>query len=266
MGNTRNSLAYTNKLLAIMAQLRDPESGCSWDRKQTYKTILPYTLEEAYEVADAIERNDMVDLKDELGDLLLQVVFLSQIATEAGEFTFEDVAKSIADKLTRRHPHVFGDERYPDEQAFKKAWEQAKQQERAAKSKDSATLSDIPACLPAMQKAFKIQKRVAALGFDWSAVSQVWAKVDEEIDELKSAIEEKDQDAINDEMGDLLFSLVNLARHLKVNPEVALRQANNKFSGRFGALEKQITQSGRDIEDHTLAELEAAWQAAKQLE
>ena len=252
-----------DKLLAIMEHLRDPESGCSWDCKQTFKSILPYTLEEAYEVADAIERENMVDLKDELGDLLLQVVFLSQIAKEAGHFTFEDVATGIADKLVRRHPHVFGDERYPTEEAFKKAWELAKQKERAKKSEDNSTLSDIPACLPALQKAFKIQKRVANLGFDWTAVSQVWLKVDEEIAELKAAMNSQEQEAITDEMGDLFFTLVNLSRHLKVNPEVALRQANNKFSQRFTKVEKCVLDSGKAMEEHSLEELEELWQAAK---
>ena len=255
-----------NNLLSIMARLRDPDSGCAWDRKQTFKTILPYTLEEAYEVADAIEREDYVDLKDELGDLLLQVVFLSQIADEAGYFNFNDVAVGIADKLTRRHPHVFGDESYQDEAAFKKAWERAKQQERAEKSKDSATLADIPSCLPAMQKAFKIQKRVAALGFDWSAVSQVWAKVDEEMAELKQAVASSDSDAMQDEMGDVLFSLVNLARHLKINPEVALRGANNKFTSRFTAVEQAAAAKQKPLDEHSLEELEALWQSVKATE
>ena len=245
-----------------MARLRSPDSGCPWDLKQTYKSILPYTIEEVYEVADAIEREDYLDLKDELGDLLFQVVFYSQLATEDGFFELDDVIDAISDKLTRRHPHVFSNQEYTDESDIHRAWEEQKHKERETKSStnQASLLDDIPNVMPELKRAQKIQKRVAKKGFDWPHVDKVWEKLDEEILEVREAIETRDNDSIEDEIGDLLFVCVNLARHLKVDADIALRKANQKFDKRFRSVEKLA--KGK-IENFEIDELEAFWQQAK---
>ena len=238
-----------DRLVAIMERLRDPVSGCEWDSVQTFASIAPYTIEEAYEVADAIERDDMVDLADELGDLQLQVVFHAQMAREAGHFTLDDVVGRICDKLERRHPHIFGDA----EHGGHHLWEQIKAEERAAKP-DQSALAGVALALPALERAAKLQKRAARTGFDWPDASGPRAKIDEELVELAEAA--PDQRA--EELGDLLFSVVNLARHLKIDPEDALRVANRKFERRFRAIE---TTPG--FGDLSLNEMEKLWQAAK---
>lgn len=246
-------MAFTNiqRLVAIMARLRDPEHGCEWDTVQTFNTIAPFTIEEAYEVADAIERGDMAELKDELGDLLLQVVFHSRIAEEAGHFTLEDVARSISDKMERRHPHIFGDEA----EGGHYRWEQIKAEERAAKGSTSA-LDGVAIGLPALLRAEKIQKRAARTGFDWPDPSGARAKIDEELAEVESASE----DTREEEIGDLLFSVVNWARKFGIDPETALRRANAKFETRFKAMEDEAGEAfaGLDLEAK-----EELWQRAK---
>lgn len=237
-------------LLEIMRRLRDPSDGCDWDKVQTFKTIAPYTVEEAYEVADAISRDDMDALKDELGDLLLQVVFHSQIATDANQFEFKDVVDSICNKMTRRHPHIFGD---TDENP---GWEQIKAVERE-KSGQSSSLDGVALALPALLRAQKIQKRAARVGFDWPDIAPVKAKLLEELEEVESA---KTVEQVHEEIGDLLFSAVNLARHYKVDAERALVDATEKFTCRFNEVESGLT---RDMEDMSLEELELEWQKAK---
>ena len=247
-----------------MARLRDPESGCPWDVEQTYETIAPYTIEEAYEVADAIQRGDLTDLKEELGDLLLQVVFHSRIAEEAGEFAFPDVVEAIVDKMVRRHPHVFGDDTMRDSAAQTRAWEAQKAEERAAKGKDDSLLDDVPAALPALLRAVKLQKRAARVGFDWPETRQVMDKIHEEMAELSEAvIELEDPAKIEEELGDLLFVYSNLARKLKVDPEHALRQANAKFERRFHYIERALADQDRTPDDATLDEMDALWNEAK---
>ena len=254
------------RLLTIMQRLRDPESGCPWDRAQTYKTIVPHTLEEAYEVADAIEREDYAELRDELGDLLFQVVFYAQLAKEEGRFDFEQVAAAIADKLVRRHPHVFADMQFADADEQTRHWEALKQQERAAKSKQthSSILDGIARTLPAMSLANKLQKRAAQVGFDWPDQAGVVAKVHEELEELQQ--DWADPDRREDEMGDLLFTCVNLARHAGCDPEAALRRANQKFEGRFRQLEMHCAAQQRQLDQLNPDELEALWQAVKNLQ
>ncbi|GAB4265029.1 MAG: nucleoside triphosphate pyrophosphohydrolase [Methylomicrobium sp.] len=261
------SLSNTARLLGIMARLRSPEGGCAWDIEQDFYSLIPYTIEEAYEVADAIERGDFDDLRLELGDLLLQVVFHSRIAEERGLFDFEQVAAGIGDKLIRRHPHVFGDAIYRNDEEHKQAWEQAKQEER--QSKRSAELPDsvldgVPSNLPALVQCEKIQNRAASHGFDWPEVQPVFDKVTEELNEVHEAWESGNQAHIQEEVGDLLLVAVNLARHLKVNPEIALRESTKKFSARFQYIERQIQASGRKLKDCDLAELDALWDQAKQ--
>ena len=250
-------------LLDIMRQLRDPESGCPWDIEQTFSTIAPYTIEEAYEVSDAIQRQDMDDLKDELGDLLFQVVFHSRMAEEAGHFNFDDVAQAICDKMIRRHPHVFADasERSAESQTI--AWEEQKASERASKGQDQSLLDDLPLALPALLRASKLTKRAARVGFDWPNAEAVFDKLDEELGELKDAIKEQDQDHIAEELGDLLFVISNLARKLKVDPEDALRSTNAKFETRFKFIEQRLDQQDRSPEEATLEEMEALWLEAK---
>lgn len=237
-----------DRLVSVMRRLRDPQHGCEWDREQTFATIAPYTIEEAYEVADAIERDDMDALADELGDLQLQVVFHSQMAEEAGHFTLADVLKRICDKLERRHPHIFGDA------AASPGWEELKAAERTA-APDSSALAGVALALPALERAAKLQRRAARVGFDWPEVSGARAKVDEELAELDG---ETDQDRRLDELGDLLFAVVNLARHLNIEPEAALRQANAKFERRFRAIEATPGFSSLGLD-----EMEALWRAAK---
>ncbi len=259
------------KLLEIMRALRDPESGCAWDRKQTFASIAPYTIEEAYEVADAIAKNDPAALKDELGDLLLQVVFHSQIAAEAGLFSFDDVAGAICDKLVSRHPHVFAGGTEADEAAVNRQWEQQKAQERAAKARaagrDPSALDDVALGLPALLRAEKLQKRAARTGFDWPEPVQVLDKLDEEISELKAELARRGNAArkqdIEEELGDVLFVLVNLARHYRIDAEAALRGTNAKFERRFRYIETALLAQGRSTDSAGLDEMERLWQEAK---
>lgn len=264
-------------LLHLMSRLRDPQFGCPWDIKQTYASIVPYTLEEAYEVADAIERGDFDHLQGELGDLLFQVVFYSQFAREEGRFEFAGVVDSITRKLIRRHPHVFptGDLYAPldvsplSEEQVKLRWEEIKAQERAQKSdapEQLSLLDDVPTALPALSRAAKLQHRAAQVGFDWPQALQVVDKVREELDEVLEAMADNDPAAIVDEVGDLLFAVVNLARHLKVDPETALRGGNGKFERRFRFIEQALRQTHRPMEDCTLEELDALWGEAKRQE
>jgi len=255
------------RLLAVMACLRDRQHGCPWDIDQTFRTIAPYTIEEAYEVADAIERNDMPALKEELGDLLLQVVYHSQMASEAGAFRFEDVAASIADKMVDRHPHVFGDLKIADADAQTISWEARKAAERAKKTgaEPAGALDGVARALPALLRAEKIQKRAARVGFDWTTIGPVIDKIEEELGELRGEIEagQLDQARVTDELGDVLFAVANLARHCKVDPEAALRSTNDKFERRFRYVEKQLAAQGRKPAQATLEEMEALWQEAK---
>lgn len=261
------------RLLTVMARLRDPDGGCPWDIEQTFETIAPYTIEEAYEVADAIARGDMADLKEELGDLLLQVVYHSQIASEgpgAGQaFTFDDVANGIAEKMIRRHPHVFGDAAVENAAAQTRAWEDVKAEERRLKGKAEreSLLDDVPLGFPALTRAEKLQKRAARGGFDWPEIRQVMAKIREELGELEQELSDGAvPDRVEDELGDVLFTLANLARHLKVDPEEALRRTNRKFERRFRSIEQALEKDGRSMETTPLDQLEALWQAAKGVE
>ena len=251
-----------------MAQLRHPETGCAWDVKQTFASIAPYTIEEAYEVADAIARDNLSDLQDELGDLLLQVVFHSQMATEQNAFNFDDVANSIVTKLIRRHPHVFGDASIADADEVKSVWENEKAKERAAKGvdEDQSALAGIALALPALMRAEKMQSRAARLGFDWPDVEPVWEKLFEEINEVRDAVALKNDAAIQDEIGDLLFTVVNLSRHLKVDPEQALMQSNAKFEKRFRRVEVLAQAQDSKMSEMDLAALDALWDEAKQRE
>ena len=270
-------MTYTlEDLLHLMARLRDPQYGCPWDLKQNYASIVPHTIEEAYEVADTIERGDFEHLQGELGDLLFQVVYYSQLAREEGRFEFEGVVDSITRKLIRRHPHVFptGELYAPvdtpslSEAQVKSRWEEIKAEERAEKAQPEqlSLLDDVPAALPALSRAAKLQKRAATVGFDWPAALPVLDKVREELDEVLQAMADGDADALEDEVGDLLFAAVNLARHLKLDPENALRRANRKFERRFRFIEQALRDSGRPIEDCNLDELDALWGEAKRQE
>ncbi|OAT25197.1 nucleoside triphosphate pyrophosphohydrolase [Proteus myxofaciens] len=252
------------RLLEIMAQLRDPDTGCEWDKVQTFDTIAPYTLEETYEVLDAIARRDFSDLKEELGDLLYQVVFYSRMAQEQKLFDFNDVCEAISHKLERRHPHIFATENGNHLATEKYRWEKLKAQEREAKAQFSL-LDDIPATLPALMKAEKIQKRCACVGFDWDTLEPVLGKVYEEIDEVIAEVKKEPIDAsrVEDELGDLLFSVVNLTRHLKQKPEQALNRACRKFEQRFRLVEKLLAEKKGNIEQATLEEMENCWQEVK---
>ncbi len=255
-----------DRLNGIMARLRAPVGGCPWDVEQTFETIAPYTLEEAYEVADAIERGDMDDLKSELGDLLFQVVFHARMAEEQGLFVFDDVATAIAEKLERRHPHVFGEEAAkPDGVAQKARWEDFKAAERKAKAQHGV-LDDVPVGLPALARAAKLTKRAARVGFDWPSTAEVLDKLDEEVGELKAEIVAGDLDKAREELGDLLFVMANLARKLGVEPEDALRGANAKFVRRFAFIEAELAKGGRTPEQSDLAEMDGLWDAAKAAE
>lgn len=255
------------RLLTIMKKLRDPQTGCPWDRTQTFDSIAPYTLEETYEVLDAIQRQDYDDLRDELGDLLFQVVFYAQMGQERGLFDFQDICHAISDKLERRHPHIFGDASAADTAAVAARWEKIKTQERAEKALHSA-LDDIPQALPALMKAHKIQKRCAAVGFDWNTLGPVVDKVYEEIDEVMHEARQAvvDEKKLEEELGDLLFATVNLTRHLGHKAENALQAANRKFERRFRQVEAIIGQQGMSMNDATLEQMEAAWQQVKQQE
>lgn len=259
-------LPQTQRLLDIMAQLRHPDTGCEWDLKQTFASLVPYTLEEAYEVVDAIERNDLDDLKSELGDLLLQVVFHARLADELGEFSFDDVAATISDKLIHRHPHVFGDANFANDEERHQAWEAAKEIERKAKKNTEQTasiLDGIAAALPALLHCEKTMTRASLHGFDWTSAEPVFDKVQEELDEVKEAWQSGDQAHIEEELGDLLLVSVNLARHLNVTPETALKAATRKFSRRFQYIEQQVAASGRAVKECELQELDALWDEAK---
>ena len=268
------------RLLNIMQKLRDPEDGCPWDIQQTFASIVPYTIEEVYEVADAIDQQDFVQLKDELGDLLLQIVYYAQMAREQNLFDLEDIAANICDKLVRRHPHVFDKKNLQESDEDKsqanknedskilanKKWEEIKHQERSEKTstKTSSLLNDIPNALPQLMRAKKIQKRVASVGFDWTETNAVLDKVQEELNELKEVIDtDNNQEKLEEELGDLLFSVVNLSRHINVNAENALRKGNKKFIKRFQFIEKKIRQENKQVSEYSLDELEQFWRQAK---
>ncbi len=259
------------ELLDIMARLRNPDGGCPWDLEQDFASVAPYTIEEAYEVADAIDRGDLGDLKDELGDLLLQVVFHAQMAKEQGAFAFPDVVAAICDKMVRRHPHVFGDDRFEDAEAQARNWEAIKQAERtAAGHADTSALAGISRGLPEWQRAVKLQSRAARVGFDWPSPAPVIEKLHEEIGEVQAELARGDvvanHDRLEDEIGDLLFVAANLARHAKVDPGAALRRANLKFERRFRAMEAIAAERRETLGDLSLEQQEALWQAAKQQE
>ncbi len=267
-GQPTSEFPQVARLLNIMSRLRDPERGCPWDQAQSFSTIVPYSIEEVYELAEAIDKGDMAEIQDELGDVLFQVVFYAQLGKEQGAFDFELVAKTIADKLERRHPHVFAGKSFENAEALAANWQQQKEQERQAKGNGPATsiLSDIPSGLAPLVKAHKIQTRCAKVGFDWPSVEPVFDKIHEEIQEVQDELQksELDQEKVAEEVGDLLFAVVNLARHLNVDSDTALRKANQKFSARFEQVEQGIAEQGKTMQQSPLAELEALWQAAKQ--
>lgn len=257
-------------LLRVMARLRDPDTGCPWDRDQTFATIAPYTIEEAYEVADAIARDDLDGLKDELGDLLLQVVYHARMAEEQGRFGFDDVVDAITEKMIRRHPHVFDDPSLRDSFEKSDAWERIKAEEKAARgeARQGSLLDEVPLALPALSRAVKLQARAARVGFDWPSLEPVLAKAEEEIAELKAAIAERQSPAgpskkVAEEVGDLLFVMANIARHLGIDPEGALREANAKFVRRFSSIEAALRARGRSPEESTLEEMDQLWDEAK---
>lgn len=263
-----------HRLLRIMERLRDPETGCPWDVEQNFASIAPYTIEEAYEVADAIERNDMTDLADELGDLLLQVVFHARMAEEAGLFAFGDVVHAITKKMIRRHPHVFGDENARGKKLAKGMWEKIKAEEKAEKAAQRKTagleapssislLDDVPRGQPALMRALKLQKRAATVGFDWSEAKPILDKIEEEISELRQAMDTDSQEEIANEFGDLIFAIVNLGRHLDVEAEHALEGTNLKFKNRFSFIERELQKQGSSVQEANLEEMEALWQQAK---
>jgi ATP diphosphatase len=257
------------QLLDIMRALRDPDSGCPWDLEQNFQSLIPYTLEEAYEVADAIDRNNLDDIKSELGDLLFQIVFYSQLAAEQQAFDFNDVAQTISDKLTRRHPHVFADAKIMNAEEQTKEWEKIKQKERKSKAKEDASnlshLDDVSRTLPSLMRAEKLQKRAAQEGFDWPNIKGVMAKVYEELDEVQQELDAKvqEQSKLEDEIGDLFFSCINLSRYAGVDAEKSLRKANMKFERRFREVEKKATNKGLQISEMNIEELENLWQEVK---
>jgi ATP diphosphatase len=253
------------KLLEIMAALRDPQTGCPWDVDQDFSTIAPYTIEEAYEVADAIARNDMRGLRDELGDLLFQVVFYARMAEENGEFDFADIVRGINEKMLRRHPHVFGDDAEREAGLEDGSWERIKAAERAERGdeEDTSVMAGIAKALPALKRAQKLGKRAATVGFDWRNRRGVRDKIHEELDELDDAVGLRSTEQIEEEFGDLLFAIVNLARHLDVDPEKALSAANLKFENRFREMQREIEARGETFRDHTLETLDKEWRAAK---
>jgi len=250
------------ELLKVMASLRDPDGGCPWDREQDFSSIAPYTIEEAYEVADAIARGDMDELRDELGDLLFQVVFHARMAEEAGAFAFADVVRAIVEKMIRRHPHVFADEEIADAEAQTRAWEQLKAEERKARSQHSL-LDGVTLGLPALNRAQKLQKRAARAGFDWPEIGGVLDKIAEELDEVRVEIARGDEVALAGEIGDLLFACVNLARYAGIDAEGALRATNEKFERRFRHVEQRVLEAGKTLEACSLEEMDALWNEAK---
>jgi tetrapyrrole methylase family protein/MazG family protein/ATP diphosphatase len=258
-------MSAITRLLQIMARLRDPQRGCPWDLEQTSRTIAPYTIEEAYEVADAIERDDAAAMRDELGDLLFQVVFHAQMASERGAFAFDDVVTAICDKLERRHPQVFGDARIGDAAAQTVAWEEQKRLER--EQAGAGVLDDVPLALPALTRANKLGKRAALVGFEWPDVAGALDKLDEELGELRQEVREQaGEAAITNELGDVLFCVVNVCRYLKIDPETALRGANAKFERRFGYVERRLREQGRSARESTLAEMDQLWDEGKSRE
>ena len=265
MPSSNSAEAELKRLLGIMKSLRDPATGCPWDKTQTFETIAPYTIEEAYEVADAIAQNDFVALPDELGDLLFQVVYHARIAEEAGLFGFADVAKTISDKMIRRHPHVFGDIVQPDAAAQPASWEVQKSAERAARH-EAGALAGIPMALPALTRALKLTSRAARVGFDWTDAQQVLAKLEEEINELQDELPDANPARLTDEVGDMLFVLVNLARKLKLDPEACLHHANEKFTRRFNDMERHFEVKGQSLTELSLDQMEAGWQRVKATE
>ena len=274
-------LTAIDRLIAIMTMLRDKQHGCPWDLEQTIKSLLPYTLEEVYEVADAIENNDLVELEDELGDLLFQVIFYAQIAKEQGAFDFQDIARAISDKLVRRHPHVFpegdiqqfGISQDISAQQVVVNWEAIKELEREEKRKKggkqpakevASILDDVPRALPAMERARKLQKRAAQVGFDWAEIAPVLEKLKEEVAEFEEALSSGDLERMSDELGDVLFATINLARHSNIEPEVALRSTNRRFETRFKWIETALSMRGKVFKDANLDELDALWDQAKE--
>lgn len=269
MSQSAYDLASLQHLLSIMAKLRDPDGGCPWDLEQTFATIAPYTIEEAYEVEDAIARDDIPGLRDELGDLLLQVVFHARMAEEAGHFAFPDVAAGIADKMLRRHPHVFGPVRADRPETVTANWEAIKAAERAAKPATgnvSLVLAGVTAGLPALSRAVKLQNRAARVGFDWPDKAPVLAKIKEELQELEDEIVSGTARQMAEELGDFLFVVANLARHLKLDPEECLRAANRKFERRFSVMETILKSEDKNLADCDLATMDRAWDAAKKEE
>jgi len=266
-----------SRLIEIMAALRNPETGCPWDVEQDFESIKPYTLEEAYEVADAIERKDMDDLCDELGDLLLQVVFHARMAEEAGEFSFGDVVEAITRKMIRRHPHVFARSDADTPDAVKKQWDEIKQAEKRERAERRARrgmtedfkagfLGSVQRSFPALTEALKLQERAAKVGFDWSAPEPILDKIEEEVDELRVALRDGDKSKVSDELGDLIFAVVNIGRHVKADPEQALRGTNTKFRRRFNHIETVLDAEGESLEAASLERMEEIWQAAKAIE
>lgn len=271
MLHTKTHTSSIIDLLEIMRMLRDPDTGCPWDVKQDFASIAPYTIEEAYEVADAIARGDRVGLRDELGDLLLQVVFHAQMADEKGFFAFDDVVRAICEKMTRRHPHVFMDDPGTNAampESVRETWEDIKDQERAAKpSQNKSILDDIPHALPALTRAVKLQTRAARVGFDWPSTDQVIDKLNEEMRELSAElVEEENAERVLEEFGDLLFVYANLARHLNVDPEQALRRTNDKFVRRFNYIEDKLKTMAKSPQDSSLEEMDHLWNEAKKHE
>jgi nucleoside triphosphate diphosphatase len=260
------------RLIEIMAALRTPGTGCPWDLEQNFATIAPYTIEEAYEVADAIARGDLADLRDELGDLLLQVVFHARMAEEQGAFDFADVVQALTEKLVRRHPHVFGDARGLTPKAVEGLWERIKAQERAQKAdrqsreETAGALAGVPVGLPALTRALKLQAKAGKVGFDWNDPLAVLAKIREEADEIEAELAAGERSAAGAEIGDLLFAVVNLARHLDIDPEATLRAANRKFERRFAAIERALADRGKTPQASTLEEMDQLWNEAKAAE
>ncbi|MEO8926825.1 MAG: nucleoside triphosphate pyrophosphohydrolase [Caulobacteraceae bacterium] len=251
------------RLLAVMARLRDKAGGCPWDIEQTFASIAPYTVEEAYEVADAIERGNLVDLKEELGDLLLQVAYHAQMAAEVGAFSFSEVAEAITDKMIRRHPHVFGDAKVRGAAEQTSTWESAKARERAARGAVAGVLDGVAVTLPALTRAVKLSQRAAGVGFVWPGVDEVLEKLEEEIAELRAELAAGDEAKAREELGDILFACANIARELDVDPETALRGANAKFTRRFEFIEARLKEAGSSPARSSLAEMEELWTAAK---
>src|SRR5712692_7104481 len=252
-----------DQLVQLMATLRAP-GGCPWDRKQTLPSLKPFVIEEAYEVVDAIDRDDRRALCEELGDFLLQAVFIAEIAQEEGSFDIDDAITAIHDKLVRRHPHVFGDAQADDAEQVLVNWEKLKNEERKAENK--SVLAGVPRSLPAQLRASRLTEKAARVGFDWRRTDDVFAKLDEEIAEVKQAIDSGDETRVHDEIGDLLFTIANIARKLNVNPEEALQSANRKFTRRFGSMESRVRETGRNVDDLTLEEMDALWDEAKAAE